>query len=123
MRKKIIAALLLVVMIVPLFSFTSFAKVPKNVKVVTSLGDSASSGFGLPDYNRHGKQILYGERIKDSYPDLVTKALGARTLHPYGISGIRTYEDAKALIEAGAERLGTSAGMVILAGAKDAGVL
>ena len=37
-------------------------------------------------------------------------------------SGIRTYEDAKALIDAGAERLGTSAGMVILAGAKEAGV-
>ncbi|MBQ8062899.1 MAG: SGNH/GDSL hydrolase family protein, partial [Clostridia bacterium] len=95
MKKKLIAALLLVVMLVPLFSFASFAKtepVSKKVKVVTSLGDSASSGFGLPDYNRHGKQILYGERIKDSYPDLVTRKLGAETLHPFGISGIRTYD-------------------------------
>ena len=32
-------------------------------------------------------------------------------------SGIRTYEDAAALIEVGAERLGTSAGITILAGA------
>ena len=32
-------------------------------------------------------------------------------------SGIRTYEDAKALIEVGAERLGTSAGAKIIAGA------
>ena len=32
-------------------------------------------------------------------------------------SGIRTYEDAKALIDAGAERLGTSAGIAILEGA------
>ena len=35
-------------------------------------------------------------------------------------AGIRTYEDAAALIEAGADRLGTSAGMAILAGAKKA---
>ena len=33
-------------------------------------------------------------------------------------SGIRTYEDAKALIEAGAERLGTSAGIAIIEGSK-----
>ena len=32
-------------------------------------------------------------------------------------SGIRTYEDAKALIDAGAERLGTSAGIAIVTGA------
>lgn len=32
-------------------------------------------------------------------------------------SGIRTYEDAKALIDAGAERLGTSAGIAIINGA------
>ena len=32
-------------------------------------------------------------------------------------SGIRTYEDAKALIDAGAERLGTSAGIAIITGA------
>ncbi len=33
-------------------------------------------------------------------------------------AGIRTYEDAVALIEAGADRLGTSAGMAILAGVR-----
>lgn len=32
-------------------------------------------------------------------------------------SGIRTYEDAKALVEAGANRLGTSAGIAIITGA------
>lgn len=35
-------------------------------------------------------------------------------------SGIRTYEDAKALIDAGAERLGTSAGIAIVTGAPKA---
>ena len=35
-------------------------------------------------------------------------------------SGIKKYEDAKALIEAGAERLGTSSGAAILAGAEEA---
>ncbi|MBO7681600.1 MAG: hypothetical protein ILO43_01170 [Clostridia bacterium] len=95
MRKKIIAALLLVVMIVPLFSFTSLAagtKAIKRVNVVTTLGDSASSGFGLPDYNRHKKQIVYGKRIKGAYPDLVARKLGAKKLYPYAISGIRTYD-------------------------------
>ena len=33
-------------------------------------------------------------------------------------AGIRTYEDAMALIEAGADRIGTSAGVAIMAGAK-----
>ena len=33
-------------------------------------------------------------------------------------AGIRTYEDARALIEAGADRIGTSAGVAIMAGAK-----
>ncbi len=38
-------------------------------------------------------------------------------------SGIRSYEDAKKLIDVGAERLGTSAGKVILEGAESAGKL
>ena len=32
-------------------------------------------------------------------------------------AGIKTYEDAKALIEAGAQRLGTSSGAAIMEGA------
>ena len=38
-------------------------------------------------------------------------------------SGIRTYEDAIALIEAGAERLGTSSGIAIIEGAEIVGGL
>ena len=38
-------------------------------------------------------------------------------------SGIRTYEDAIALIEAGAERLGTSSGIAIIEGAEIIGAL
>ena len=38
-------------------------------------------------------------------------------------SGIRTYEDAIALIEAGAERLGTSSGIAIIEGAEIVGAL
>ena len=97
MKKKLLAALLAVVMIVPLFAVPVSALTPgkkavTSAQVITSLGDSASSGFGLEDYNRHGKQIVYGERIKGSYPDIVTKKLHADTLHPYAISGIRTYD-------------------------------
>lgn len=58
--------------------------------VITALGDSASSGFGLPDYQRRGELVLFGERIENSYPDLVAKELGAETLYPYGVSGIRS---------------------------------
>ena len=36
-------------------------------------------------------------------------------------SGIRSYKDAKALIDAGAERLGTSSGAKILAEAEECG--
>ena len=38
-------------------------------------------------------------------------------------AGIRTYEDAMALINAGAERLGTSAGIAIIEGAENSGNL
>ncbi len=52
MKRKLMAALLLVAMIVPLFSFTAFAasgqKKIKSAKIVTSLGDSASSGSATP---------------------------------------------------------------------------
>lgn len=64
----------------------------KKASVYTALGDSASSGFGLPDYSRRGTLVLFGERIQDSYPDLVAKELGADVLYPYGVSGIRTTE-------------------------------
>ena len=44
-------------------------------------------------------------------------------VHVKASSGIRTYEDALALIEAGAERLGTSAGIAIIEGAENVGNL
>lgn len=46
--------------------------------------------------------------IKNAVPDILIKASG----------GIRTYEQAKAFIEAGASRIGTSSGIAIVAGAR-----
>lgn len=44
-------------------------------------------------------------------------------IHVKASAGIKTYEDAMALIEAGAERLGTSSGITIIEGAERAGSL
>lgn len=60
--------------------------------VYTALGDSASSGFGLPDYAKYNSLVVYGKRIQNSYSDLLAKKLGSKTLYSYGVSGIRTAE-------------------------------
>ncbi len=61
-------------------------------KVYTALGDSASSGYGRPEYEEYGSLVLYGKRIPGSYVDLLGTDLGAETVYPYGVSGIRTTE-------------------------------
>ena len=61
---------------------------------------------------------------KAEVPDIkLMKANCTRGVKVKASSGIRTYEDAKALIDAGAERLGTSSGIAIIEGAKAAGAL
>lgn len=99
MNKKLISLLLAVVMMVSLFSTTASAASSKKssgklpqFKTITSLGDSASSGFGLDDYNKQGKFVVYCTRIRGSYPDLVAKELRATKLNQYAISGSRTTE-------------------------------
>ena len=58
-------------------------------------------------------EILDAYHLDPEYEDVQVKAS----------SGIRTYEDAIALIEAGAERLGTSSGIAIIEGAEIVGAL
>ncbi len=60
-------------------------------KVITALGDSASSGYGLADYAQYDSLVVYEKRIAGSYPDLLGKAYGAK-VNAYGVSGIRSSE-------------------------------
>ena len=99
--KKIVSLLLaLVVMVSCLLSTSAFAasKSTKNepyygkYKTITCLGDSASSGYGLPDYEQYDKLVVWETRIAQSYPDLVATDAGAKKLYAYGASGIRSCE-------------------------------
>lgn len=94
MFKKIVSVVMAVLMTVSVFAFSASAatKSGKRYRVITALGDSASSGYGLPDYQKYGQTVIYEKRIANSYPDLLAKDLGAEKLYPYGVSGIRTTE-------------------------------
>ena len=83
--KKVIAVLMLCVMMVSVVAVSAFAADRNNVKqynMYCNLGDSVASGFGLPDYNRRGKLLVYAKRIKGSYGDLLAKEVGAKTYYP-----------------------------------------
>ena len=60
-------------------------------------------------YGPAGAKLEDVRLIKNAVPDLLIKASG----------GIRTYEQAKAFVEAGASRIGSSAGPAIVAGARE----
>lgn len=80
--KKLVAALMLVVMMASAISISAFAATSDNVRqypVYVCLGDSVASGFGLPDYNQYNSLLVYGKDIQGSYGDLLSKAVGART--------------------------------------------
>lgn len=82
--KKFIAVVMFVVMMVSVGAVGAFAATSSNVKQYgkyCNLGDSVASGFGLPDYNRRGKYLIYAKRIKGSYADLLAKDVGA-TYYP-----------------------------------------
>ncbi|MBR0474745.1 MAG: deoxyribose-phosphate aldolase [Erysipelotrichaceae bacterium] len=64
-----------------------------------------STGFSTAGANEHDVRLM-AEAVKGT--GLLVKAAG----------GIRTYEDAKKMIEAGASRLGCSAGIAIIEGSK-----
>ena len=90
--KRLIALCLTLIMALSCCSIAANAAARSKYPVYTALGDSASSGFGLPDYQQHNSIVVYGQRIKNSYPDLLAKKLNCSRMYPYGVSGIRTTE-------------------------------
>lgn len=98
MKKRIVSVVLAVILVVSLFCTAAMAAGNNGAgyygkyKTITCLGDSASSGYGLSDYEKYGKLVVWETRIDGSYPDLVAKDAGAQTLYSYGASGIRSCE-------------------------------
>lgn len=87
MRKtrKILAALLAMVMAMSVFCLTAFAGEKKTYTAYTFFGDSVTAAVGLPGYSElfeynpeTGKYegTAEGARVRDSYADLVAKGVG-----------------------------------------------
>lgn len=79
--RKIISVLLAVVMLMSVAAVSAMAANRNNVRhygTYVCIGDSVASGFGLPDYNRRGKKIVYKARIKGSYADHIARDTGAK---------------------------------------------
>ena len=64
---------------------------PEDIKVITSIGDSCQSGWGLDAYNAKGQYIVANENVEGSAPMLVGEALGA-DVHQLHMPGARTTE-------------------------------
>lgn len=90
--KKLLAALMSLTLVLSCCSIAASAAERSKYPVYTALGDSASSGFGLPDYAQYQSLVVYGKRIKGSYADLLAGSLGCSKVYPYGVSGIRSSE-------------------------------
>lgn len=88
--KKIVAVLSLIAIMVSALSVSAMAANRYDVKqypVYVCLGDSVASGFGLPDYNRRGKVLVYRKNIQGSYGNLLSKDVGATRYYPCGYPG------------------------------------
>lgn len=88
--KKIVAVLSLIAIMVSALSVSALAATRNDVKqypVYVCLGDSVASGFGLPDYNRRGKVLVYRKNIQGSYGNLLSKDVGAKRYYPCGYPG------------------------------------
>ena len=88
--KKIVAVLSLIAIMVSAMSVSALAATRYDVKqypVYVCLGDSVASGFGLPDYNRRGKVLVYRKNIQGSYGNLLSKDVGATRYYPCGYPG------------------------------------
>ena len=95
LAKKFVAVLMMLIVFASATCMAAFAEVNGQVrqyKVYTSLGDSCGSGFGLPDYNKYGRFVQYGHRVKGAYPDLVAKAVRAKKLNQMCVPDFRTNE-------------------------------
>ncbi|MBQ1369558.1 MAG: hypothetical protein IIY38_00305, partial [Clostridia bacterium] len=87
MRKtrKILAALLAMVMAMSVFCLTAFAGEKKTYTAYTFFGDSVTAAVGLPGYSElfvynqetgEYEGTAEGARVRDSYADLVAKGVG-----------------------------------------------
>lgn len=96
--RKAIAVLLTMILMVSAVAVSAFAANRNNVKhygTYVCIGDSVASGFGLPDYNRRGKKIVYKTRISGSYADHIAKDTNAKfysLAYPGFTSGTLRYE-------------------------------
>lgn len=96
--RKLTAILLACVMMISVAAVSAFAADRNTVKhygTYVCIGDSVASGFGLPDYNKYGKKIVYKKRIAGSYADHVARDTGAKfysLAYPGFCSGTLRYE-------------------------------
>ena len=75
----------------PFIKATSGTTNPDDIKVITSIGDSCQSGWGLDAYNAKGQYIVANENVEGSAPMLVGQALGAE-VNQLHMPGARTTE-------------------------------
>ena len=90
--RKVIASLMAMVMLASVCAVTALAANQNNVRhygTYVCIGDSVASGFGLPDYNKYGRKIVYKQRIKGSYADHVARDTHAKfySLDTFGMVG------------------------------------
>ncbi len=96
--RKVIASLMAMVMLASVCAVTALAANQNNVRhygTYVCIGDSVASGFGLPDYNKYGRKIVYKQRIKGSYADHVARDTHAKfysLAYPGFCSGTLRYE-------------------------------
>ncbi len=93
--KRLISLCLALVLVVGLLVMPGAAATKENVKhydTYTVLGDSIPAGYGLPDYPVPEPNILDGSRVEGSYPDLLAKAVKAKTFYPMTHCGNRAVD-------------------------------
>lgn len=99
--KRFLAALVAVLTLTAVLSMSSFAateKTVKSYKVYTVLGDSVAAGYSHPGYDmNHDYNKVEWNLVPDTYPDIVSKAVNATTVHQLAHSGYRT-TDLRALL-------------------------
>lgn len=64
----------------------------RKINVITTLGDSTSSGFGLKDYAKYNAPIVVNAGIKGSAGELLQKSLKAAQLNQLNMPSSRTDE-------------------------------
>ncbi len=94
-EKRLISLCIALIMVVGLLVMPGAAATRETVKhydTYTVLGDSIPAGYGLPDYPVPEPNILDGSRVEGSYPDLLAKAVKAKTFYPMTHCGNRAVD-------------------------------